>query len=241
MKIGILQCDDVADELLDEFGNYPAMFEAMLSDVAPELQFQIYRVVNGDFPDNVHECDGYITTGSRYGVNDDFAWVEELEEFVTVLDGNKIKFVGICFGHQMLAKALGGKVEQSDRGWAVGVSCNRIDVRKDWMTPGQEPLNLVVSHHDQVTRLPENIEVLASSDFCSYYMLQYGEHMMSVQGHPEFSKAYSNALMDKRANLIPAVRIRKGKDSLTKDVHAELMMHWIVNFFGANRAQEIRL
>jgi len=236
MKIGILQCDDVADELQTEFGNYPAMFEKMLGDVAPELQFQTYRVVGGQFPGTVHECDGYITTGSRYGVNDDSPWVDQLEEFVTALDRDKKKFVGICFGHQMLAKALGGKVEQSDRGWAVGVSCNRVDVRKDWMTPDQEPLNLVVSHHDQVTRLPEGIEVLASSDFCPYYMLQYGEHMMSVQGHPEFSKAYSSALMDKRANLIPAARIQKGKDSLSTDVHAELMMRWIVNFFRFNRS-----
>jgi GMP synthase-like glutamine amidotransferase len=87
-----------------------------------------------------------------------------------------------------------------------------------------------------VVQLPDSIEVLASSDFCPYYMFQYGQHIMSVQGHPEFSKAYSGALMDKRANLIPAERIQKGKESLVKDVHAELMMRWIVNFFDAMAA-----
>lgn len=236
MKIGILQCDDVADELQAEFGNYPAMFEAMLGEVAPGFQFVTYRVVSGEFPDSSDDCDGYITTGSRYGVNDNYSWVDELEQFVAALDRDKKKFVGICFGHQMLVKALGGKVAVSDRGWAVGISFNRVDVQKSWMSPGQETLNLVVSHHDQVLQLPQGIEVLASSDFCPYYMLQYGNHMMSVQGHPEFSKAYSSALMDKRANLIPAPRIRAGKASLAEDVHDRLMMRWIVNFFNQERA-----
>ena len=234
MKIGILQCDDVADELQAEFGNYPAMFEAMLGEAAPHFKFVTYRVVSGEFPDSVHDCDGYITTGSRYGVNDESPWVDELEKFVADLDRAKKKFVGICFGHQMLAKALGGKVVQSDRGWEVGISFNQIDVQKSWMTPGQETLNLVVSHHDQVSQLPPGIEVLASSDFCPYYMFQYGSHMMSVQGHPEFSKTYSSALMDKRANLIPAPRISEGKASLTDEVHDVLMMRWIVKFFDEN-------
>lgn len=232
MKIGILQCDDVADELQAEFGNYPAMFERMLGEVAPSLQFETYRVVSGEFPESVHDCDGYITTGSRYGVNDDSPWVDELEKFVAELDREKKKFVGICFGHQMMVKALGGTVVQSDCGWAVGISCNRIDVQKGWMNPGQETLNLVVSHHDQVSQLPQGLEVLASSDFCPYYMFQYGSHMMSVQGHPEFSKAYSSALMDKRANLIPADRIRAGKASLAEVVDDGLMMRWIVNFLN---------
>lgn len=236
MKIGILQCDDVADELQAEFGNYPAMFEAMLGEAAPNFQFVTYRVVSGEFPDSIHDCDGYITTGSRYGVNDDSPWVDELETFVADLDRSEKKFVGICFGHQMLAKALGGKVVQSDRGWAVGISFNQIAVQKDWMNPDQQKLNLVVSHHDQVSQLPQGIEVLASSDFCPYYMLQYGNHMMSVQGHPEFSKAYSSALMDKRANLIPAARIREGKASLQEEVHDVLMMRWIVNFLNDERA-----
>ena len=232
MKIGILQCDDVADELQAEFCNYPAMFEAMLGEAAPHFQFVTYRVVSGEFPDSIDGCDGYITTGSRYGVNDDSPWVDELEKFVADLDRAEKKFVGICFGHQMLAKALGGKVIQSDRGWAVGISSNQINVRKDWMNPDQEKLNLVVSHHDQVSQLPQKIEVLASSDFCPYYMLQYGNHMMSVQGHPEFSKAYSSALMDKRANLIPAPRIREGKESLEDEAHDVLMMRWIANFLN---------
>ena len=236
MKIGILQCDDVADELQAEFGNYPAMFEEMLGEVATDLEFVTYRVTDGELPKSVHDCDGYLTTGSRYGVNDGFAWIDALEKFVVDLDDAKIKFVGICFGHQMLAKALGGQVKVSDQGWGVGITRNDVDIEKDWMSPAQKSFNLVVSHHEQVTRLPQGVEVLASSDFCPYYMLQFNDHMMSIQGHPEFSKAYSSALMDKRADRIPADRISSGRCSLSETSHDDVMMQWIVNFFREKSA-----
>jgi len=120
MKIGILQCDDVADELQPEFGNYSEMFERLLGEAASNLEFATYRAVDGGLPISVEECDAYITTGSKHGVNDGLAWVDKLEEFLLELAKAKRKFVGICFGHQVMAKALGGAV--SDRGWGIGMS-----------------------------------------------------------------------------------------------------------------------
>jgi GMP synthase-like glutamine amidotransferase len=231
MKIGILQCDDVADELQPEFGNYPAMFERLLSDVASNLEFATYRAVDGELPKSVDDCDAYITTGSKHGVNDGLAWVDKLEEFVLELARAKKKYVGICFGHQVMVKALGGVV--SGRDWGIGMSSNMVDVEKPWMDSPQEKLNLIVSHRDQVTELPAGVEVLASSEFCPNYMLQYGSQMMTVQGHPEFSKDYSRALMEKRKNIIPAPLIDDGKASLVADADDRLMARWIINFFNA--------
>lgn len=230
MKIGILQCDNVSDELQEEFGNYPEMFEKLLGAAASDFEFQTYRVIDGELPKSMDECDAYITTGSRHSVNDEDPWVVALEKFVVDLDQAKKKFVGICYGHQMLAKALGGEVAVSDRGWGVGISCNEVDVIKSWMDPEEKSLNLVISHSEQVSRLPAGVEVLAGSDFCPNYMLQVGDHMMSVQGHPEFSKSYSRALMDKRADRIPADCIRDGRASLAGDSQGEMMMRWIANF-----------
>ncbi|WP_431687073.1 glutamine amidotransferase-related protein [Hahella sp. NBU794] len=235
MRIGILQCDDVMEELQPEFGNYPAMFEAALGELAPQWTFVTYRAMDGELPDSVDACDGYITTGSRHGVNDGAQWIEKLESFVLAVATAEKKFVGICFGHQLLAKALGGQVEKSNRGWGVGMSFNQIGVRKNWMEPYQPSLDLVVSHQDQITQLPEGAEVLASSTFCPFYLLQYGADLMTVQGHPEFSKAYSSALMDKRTDRIPAPRIREGKTSLSAPVDDRLMMQWIINFFAGGR------
>lgn len=233
MKIGILQCDDVLEEFQPMYGNYPQMFERLLSEAAPDWQFVTYRVIDGEYPASIDECDGYITTGSRHGVNDGEAWIDELEEFVRTLAEAGKKFVGICFGHQLLAKALGGKVERSEKGWGVGVSFTNITTEKDWMKPFQPGLDLIVSHQDQITELPEGIEVLASSSFCPYYMLQYQQHLMSMQGHPEFNKPYSNALMEKRRNRIPAARIREGKASLSADIDSRLTMSWIIRFFAS--------
>ena len=232
MKIGILQCDDVRDELQPEFGNYPAMFENLFAEIVPDWQFVTYRAVDGELPDSVDACDGYITTGSRFGVNDGDPWINQLEAFVATLASNRVKYVGICFGHQLLAKVLQGKVELSERGWGVGLSFNQIEARTPWMEPFQPSLDLVVSHQDQITQLPEGAEVLASSSFCPYYMLQYNRYLMSVQGHPEFGKAFSSALMELRKGSIPATRIREGQTSLAAPVDDRLMMQWIVNFFA---------
>jgi GMP synthase-like glutamine amidotransferase len=234
MKIGILQCDDVMDELQPEFGNYPQMFATQLAEVAPDWQFVTYRVIDGELPASVDACDGYITTGSRYGVNDGDAWIATLEAFVAELAQAGKKFVGICFGHQLLANVLQGRAEKSERGWGVGVSFNQIDVKKPWMEPYQASMDLVVSHKDQVTQLPPGAEVLASSQFCPNYMLQYGNQMMTVQGHPEFSKAYSAALIAKRAGVIPAPRCREALASLNAEVDSRLMMRWIINFFATD-------
>lgn len=230
MKIGILQCDDVMQELQPEFGNYPAMFENLFGEVVVDWQWVVYRAIDGQLPTSVDDCDGYITTGSRYGVNDGDEWIKQLEAFVATLAVQGKKYVGICFGHQLLAKALTGQVELSERGWGVGMSFNQLDQQKQWMQPYQTSLDLVVSHQDQISLLPAGVEVLASSRFCPYYMIQYGNHMMSVQGHPEFSRDYSSALIEQRADRIPAPRAREGQASLSSEVDDRLMAQWIVNF-----------
>lgn len=234
MKLGILQCDHVLDELQPTFGDYPAMMASLFAEVAPDCQFKTYCVQSLEYPQSLDECDAYITTGSRHGVNDDLAWVERLEAFICELDQAKKPFVGICFGHQLMVKALGGVVEKSDKGWGIGVSFNQVVSHKPWMEPYQDTINLIASHQDQVAHLPQNVkmEVLVSSPFCPYYMLAYREHFLSVQGHPEFTKEYSATLMAIRRKVIPAKRIQEGEESLKANVDDQLMAQWIVNFIA---------
>lgn len=235
MKIGILQCDDVLVQLQPEFGNYPQMFQQLMDQVRDDLSYATYDVRLGEYPASLDECDGYITTGSRHGVNDGLAWLDELESFVRQLYKAGKPFVGICFGHQLLAKALGGRVERSARGWGVGVSFNEVNQVMDWMQPAQSGLDLVVSHQDQVTVLPDNAQVLASSQFCPFYLIQVDQHMLGVQGHPEFSRPYSAALTDNRRDRIPASRVREAFVSLQGDVDALLATRWILNFIDQAR------
>jgi GMP synthase-like glutamine amidotransferase len=216
--------------LQPEHGNYPQMFDDLLRAQIPDLEMLVYRCMDGEYPDRPGECDAYLTTGSKFGVNDGLPWVDVLEDFIRELWEHSIPLVGVCFGHQLMAKALGGEVGKSVKGWGVGVSFNQVVMRKHWMEPWQEKLDLIVSHQDQVIRLPAHAEVLISSTFCPFYVVQYGQHFMSVQGHPEFCKGYSRALMDLRKSAIPDARLREGQASLSAEMDADVMMRWMLNF-----------
>lgn len=232
MKIGLLQCDSVMESLQVKHGDYPAMFDQLLKQVDSEIELSVFNVIEGEYPENIHEFDGYVTTGSRYGAEDDLPWIHDLIGFVQTLHREKIKLVGICFGHQIIAKALGGLVVKSEKGWGVGVSINKVAKHLDWMQPAKPEMQLLVSHQDQVIKLPENSVVLATSDFCPAYMYSVDEYFLSIQGHPEFSKSYSNDLMESRRDRIPHDVIESGQASLANDLDDALMAKWIVNFIN---------
>ena len=233
MKIGILQADDVNPVLQPEHGNYPQMFEKALRAVLPDCELPVYRVLDGELPATTTECDAWLITGSKFGVNDGLHWIEALSDFVRTLWAEQRPLVGICFGHQLMARALGGTVVKSDKGWGVGLSFNQVIERKPWMQPWQDGLDLLVSHQDQVVVLPEEAQVLASSDFCPYYLIQYGECFLSVQGHPEFCADYCLDLMAMREAILPPARVRAAQASLKTEPDGLLMMQWIVQFLQA--------
>src|SRR5215217_7450772 len=112
MKVGLLECDHVREELLHIAGDYRQMFPALFSQVAPDWEFRFYGVCNGHFPESAGECDLYICTGSKFSVYDEEDWILRLKDFVKEIYESGKKYAGICFGHQMLAEALGGKVEK---------------------------------------------------------------------------------------------------------------------------------
>ena len=229
LKLGILICGHVNPALHSKFNDYHFMFERLLQRVDGNFKIQYFNVVEGEFPDGI---DAYIASGSQFCVNDDLPWIKQLEIFICELYQAKKCFIGICFGHQLLAKALGGRVEKSEHGWGIGVHTSQFKQIKIVNTLAQDSMNLVVSHQDQVVKLPIDSRVLSTSEFCPYSMIQVGENFIGLQGHPEFTRQYSSALMDLRKDLIPGETIDAGRESLTKEIDSNEITQWLINFMS---------
>ena len=166
MKLCILKTDAVRPEWVPRFGEYPDMFMALLSHVDPALRYEVYDVEEGQYPPDIDAADAYLITGSKSSVYEDKPWIAQLLDFVRELHRRRKKLVGICFGHQLVAQALGGKVEKSDKGWGVGLHTHHFTSVPPWHDGKDRDLDILVSHQDQVVDTAEGAVVLAGSSFC---------------------------------------------------------------------------
>ncbi len=232
MKIGILRCDTVRSTLSAEFGEYPEMIEKAFSATNSELCFQTYLADEGQLPECTDECDAYIITGSRHSVFDtDELWINPLRDFIVRLHKAKIKAIGICFGHQLIAEVMGGKVERADSGWQIGVHRAIIQQSKGFMQPKMATFYIAMMCEDQIQTVPETATILASSQGCDYMMLQYDNHFLSIQGHPEYSLDFAKALLNVRQSEFPAKRLEKGLLSFSEnEMNGEFLFAWFANF-----------
>ncbi len=230
MKVAILQCDHVLEKFQPRFGNYPEMVERMFEGTDSFLSFDTYDCQKGVLPADINEYDFYITTGSKASVYEEAGWIQQLTCFVRQLDKQKKKLIGICFGHQLIARALNGKVEKSDKGWGIGIATNRIVSHPPWMNDKSSQINILLSHRDQITSLPGDTCVIAESDFCPFFIVQWGEHFLSIQGHPEWNTEYCQSLIRDRENIIDRDRFNAGINSLTIKPDNEQFVRWIISF-----------
>ena len=187
MKVGILQAGHAPAKMIAETGNYAQMFARFLS--GRDYSFATYSVVDMEFPKSAQSADCWLITGSRHGVYDNLPFIEHLKTLVREIYHLNIPLVGVCFGHQIIAQALGGQVEKYSGGWSVGAT--------EYDFEGQT-VTLNAWHQDQIVKLPPEAQVLGSSPFCKYAFLGYGERVFTVQAHPEFKSDFIRGLIDKR-------------------------------------------
>jgi len=196
MKIAVLETGVPPAPLADQFGSYPDMFAELLG---PGFELQTFDVQAGELPDpGAHQA--VLITGSPAGVYDPYPWIAPLQEFIR--SAADAKMVGVCFGHQVMAEALGGHVEKSDKGWGAGLHRYEIVHAEPWLN-GERQVAVPASHQDQVVRQPPNTEVVARSDFTPFAALAWQDRpAISFQFHPEFSPGYAKALIEKRYDKV---------------------------------------
>lgn len=240
MKIGILETGKVGSELLERHGPYPNMFLNLLRKADPDAEIVTYDIVSkSDIPTSPHVVDGWIITGSKHGVYDDIPWIEPLKDFLREAYAAKAPIVGVCFGHQILAEALGGRVEKSHKGWGCGVHQYTLDAREPWMGEGSDNLAIHAMHQDQVVEKPAGARVIASSEFCEFAGLAYGDTAFSIQPHPEFNAGFAGDLVKaRRGDVIDHDVADAGLATLGSHVDNDLVSQWMIDFFRRVAAQK---
>lgn len=221
MKIGILQTGHVPDEMRPRTGAYADLFQRFLAGRG--FDFTCWDVVDMHFPDGVDAADGWLITGSKHGVYEDHAFIPPLEDFIRAAVAADKPVVGVCFGHQIIAQAMGGRVEKFKQGWSVGRT------EYDWQ--GQ-PLALNAWHQDQVVELPPGADRVARTDFCENAALVYGDKAFSVQPHPEFESDFVAGLIAHRApGVVPSDLVEAARAGLDAPNDNAALADMIARFF----------
>ncbi|MEM8863828.1 MAG: hypothetical protein AAGD96_36430 [Chloroflexota bacterium] len=212
-------------------GGHESVFGRLFDQVPhAKLTFTEIDVSAGEYPNHPSDFDGYIVGGSSRSVYEDVPWINDLAQYYRELYAAGSKLVGICFGHQMLAQALGGEVSLSPNGWGIGVKSFEVYEHEAWMAPSLDRCEVLMSCQDQVQSLPPDSKILAGSDFCPVGLLKVGENMLGIQGHPEFLPSFSEALMDARTDRIPADTIKAARATLNQSTNTKELATWMINF-----------
>lgn len=202
----------------------------LLAPFCPECRFSVYAVKDGEFPDEPPEnYDGFIITGSPASVLEGTEWQKQLAKTIRAAAAAKVPLFGACFGHQAIALALGGKVENNANGWVFGVTETTAQSPAPWMEAGVIRQN--AAHEEQVVALPNGAEVVLSNPSCKIGGFRIADHVFTSQYHPEISPEFMDALIEELADVKPADVIRSARESLNCSPENARFAKWIVAFF----------
>ena len=231
MHIAIMETGRINEAIAQQFDRYPEMFRTMFRRAgAIDLEFSTVAVVEGELPSDVNEFDGYLVTGSAAGVYDNFEWIDPLMEFLLSAHAADKPLVGVCFGHQVIAHALGGRTEKWHGGWGLGVYDVALYRAPSWMS-SRDNVRLIHIHQDQVVIIPQNATLIGSTSFCTNAMFHIGDSVFCMQGHPEFTPEYTKALMETRRDNMGDDRVVHALKTLKDDHEGICIAGWIVEFF----------
>ena len=228
MKLAILETGHPPTGLEQAYGTYPDMFARL---VGPGFDVETFDVQAGQLPDQ-QAYEAILITGSPAGVYDPYPWIAPLLDFIRAAQGSKM--VGVCFGHQAMAEALGGKVVKSDKGWGTGLHRYEVTGHARWAN-GEKQIAIPASHQDQVIVQPANTAIVAHSEFTPFAALAWTDRpAISFQFHPEFTPQYAKALIAARRDRLP--NPDEAIASLDAPNDTALVGEWIRRFLKSDDA-----
>jgi GMP synthase-like glutamine amidotransferase len=230
MRLGLLLVGHVADTSTHIAGDYPELFTTLIGS---DVELVRYDLDRDRFPDSVRECDGWLLSPSRCSVYGAHPWIASAEDLLRELLATETPYVGVCFGHQLVARALGAPVERAADGWQVGVDDYEIVGTRPWMQPRRESVALIASHEDQVLAVPDGADLLARSEGCPIAGLAIGDRAWTIQPHPEFGADLARDLLGRRVELIGAAKVDAARATLARPLDRMVVAGWIRAFFAS--------
>ncbi len=232
MRLAILNTCDDDSEYAKAYPDDGARFATLLGAVRPGWAFESFKVFENDFPERPEDFDGFLVTGSPASVNDGTKpWIARLFAFLRARHGEKRPLFGACFGHQAIAKALGGAVGPNPGSCALGITETRFHKRKPWMEPAREAFGLYSANYEQVTALPPGAEAVASDSVCPAASFIIGDHVFTTQYHPEMKPDFVADMIDHMVDDVPPEVIAKGRADLSRAAEGPAFAEWMARFF----------
>ena len=231
MHIAILMTNTDETDFAQRHPKDGEKFTDLIHLVRPGWMLSVFSVKDEEFPETIDAFDGFIVTGSPASVHDDAEWIERLLDLIREVVAADKPLFGACFGHQAIAVALGGAVENNPGGWEFGTCQRDVVAHKPWTKGLGERLYLYGSHKEQVTKLPKSAEVLVSSPEVPVAGFSIGEQVYTTQNHPEMSHEFIEALIDELADTLDEEVIDKARTSLAQAAETERYAETIARFF----------